>query len=74
MFTTFKALGGDAVEVVAGAHDHAAVREYARVARKYGLAASRASDFHGAGESAVDVGRAGPLPPDLEPVWERLAA
>jgi predicted metal-dependent phosphoesterase TrpH len=74
MFTAFKALGGDAVEVVAGAHDHAAVREYARIARKYGLAASRASDFHGAGESAVDVGRAGPLPPDLEPVWERLAA
>jgi len=74
LFNTFKALGGDAIEVVAGAHDQAAVREYARLARKFGFAASRASDFHGPGESAVDVGRATSLPPDLEPVWERLAA
>lgn len=73
-FNAFKALHGDAIEVVAGAHDQATVREYARVARKYAFAASRASDFHGPGESAVDVGRAAPLPPDLEPVWERLAA
>lgn len=74
LFTEFRALGGDAVEVVAGAHDHAAIREFAHVARKYGLAASRASDFHGPGESPVDIGRAAPLPPDLEPIWERLAA
>lgn len=74
LFNAFKALGGDAIEVVAGAHDHAAVREFARLARKYGFAASRASDFHGPGESAVDVGRAAFLPPDLEPIWERLAA
>lgn len=74
LFATFKALGGEAIEVVAGGHDQAAVREYAHIARKYGFAASRASDFHGPGESAVDVGRAAPLPPDLEPVWERVAA
>lgn len=74
LFGAFKALGGEAIEVVAGAHDQAAVREFAHVARKYGFAASRASDFHGPDESAVDVGRAAPLPPDLEPVWERLAA
>jgi predicted metal-dependent phosphoesterase TrpH len=73
-FNAFKALRGDAIEVVAGAHDHAAVREFAHVARKYGFAASRASDFHGPGEGAFDVGRAALLPPDLEPVWERLAA
>jgi predicted metal-dependent phosphoesterase TrpH len=73
-FSEFRALGGEAVEVVAGAHDAAAVRDYAHIARRYGLAASRASDFHGPGESVVDVGRAAPLPPDLEPVWERLAA
>lgn len=74
LFAAFKALGGEAIEVVAGGHGQAAVREYAHVARKYGLAASRASDFHGPGESAVDVGRVAPLPPDLEPVWERVAA
>lgn len=74
LFTEFCALGGEAVEVVAGAHDHAAIREFAHIARKYGLAASRASDFHGPGESPVDIGRAAPLPPDLEPIWERLPA
>lgn len=74
LFSAFKALGGEAIEVVAGAHDFSAVRKYANLARKYGFAASRASDFHGPGESPVDVGRAAQLPPDLEPVWERVAA
>lgn len=70
----FRGLGGEAIEVVAGGHDQALIREFARVARKYGFAASRGSDFHGPGESAVDIGRAAPLPPDLEPVWERVSA
>jgi len=42
------------------------------VARHYGFLASRASDFHGALESPVDLGRAPPLPPDLTPVWEHF--
>lgn len=68
----FVDLGGDAVEVVAGSHTPDHEREFARLARRFGLLASRASDFHGPGESATDLGRANRLPEDLTPVWSRL--
>jgi hypothetical protein len=45
--------------------------KFARLARRRGLLASRASDFHGEQESAVDLGHCAPLPPDLIPVWSR---
>lgn len=72
LFDRFKDLGGEAIEVVSGVQMGADALEYARVARHYGFLASRASDFHGPGESAVDIGRSEILPPDLTPVWERL--
>jgi len=72
LFERFKALGGEAIEVVSGSQSGPDALEYARVARRYGFLASRASDFHGPGESPVDLGRAEILPPDLTPVWERL--
>jgi len=46
------------------------VREFAGIAREFGFLASRASDFHGPGESYTDLGRMVQLPPDLTPVWE----
>ena len=73
LFRMFADLGGDAVEVVTSAHTPKMMSEYASVARKYKFMASRASDFHGPGESAIDVGRAPQLPPDLTPVWSRLS-
>ena len=66
-------MGGDAVEVSCGAHDGGQLLAFARMARKYGLLASRASDFHGPEDSPIDLGRASPLPPDLAPVWTRLS-
>ncbi len=69
---TFIAAGGEAVEVMSGAHDEAEARHYADLARKRGLLASRASDFHGEQESRVDLGGCPPLPADLTPVWSRL--
>ncbi len=72
MFQRFKDLGGEAIEVVSGSHGREAALEFARVARRYGFLASRASDFHGPGESSVDLGRAELLPADLAPVWTRL--
>jgi predicted metal-dependent phosphoesterase TrpH len=57
--------------VVTGSHTPDQYREYADVARRYGFEASRGSDFHGAGEGRVDLGRLPPLPDDLTPVWER---
>lgn len=68
----FADLGGEAIEVVTGSHTPQHVAEFSNVARRYGFLASRASDFHGPHESAVDLGRADPLPPDLTPVWSRL--
>lgn len=72
LFDDFVAAGGEAVEVVSGAHSDDEMRRFATVARQRRLLASRASDFHGEGESPVDVGRCNPLPPDLTPVWSRL--
>lgn len=72
LFRMFADLGGEAVEVVTGAHTPQMTAEYASVARRYGFLASRATDFHGPGESPMDIGRAPPLPPDLKPVWSRL--
>jgi len=65
----FKEQGGRAIEVLSGAHSAQQMAEFARLAREFQFAASRASDFHGPGESWVDLGRLPPMPPDLTPVW-----
>ncbi|NMG66233.1 PHP domain-containing protein [Azoarcus indigens] len=72
LFDSFVAAGGEAVEVVSGAHTEEEMLRFASLARRRDLLASRASDFHGENESPVDVGRCNPLPPDLLPVWSRL--
>ncbi|MDR3086810.1 MAG: PHP domain-containing protein [Azoarcus sp.] len=72
LFDEFIAFGGEAVEVVAGAHSPDEMFRFATVARRCGLLASRGSDFHAVNESPVDLGHCNPLPPDLTPVWSRL--
>ncbi len=72
LFTDFKAHGGQAVEVVTGSHSAAEAVEYAGMAREFGLAASRGSDFHSPEESHTDLGALPWLPGDLNPVWELL--
>lgn len=69
LYAAFKDLGGAAIEVVSGSHGADEVREFAGIAREFGFLASRASDFHGPGESWTDLGRMAQLPPDLKPVW-----
>lgn len=66
----FKDLGGRAIEVVSGSHTQEHVGTYGRLANEYGFLASRGSDFHGPGESYVDLGKLAPLPDGLKPVWE----
>ncbi len=73
LYVAFKACGGRGIEVVSGSGNEADIREIAGIAREFGFLASRASDFHGPGESYVDLGRMAPLPPDLKPVWEEWA-
>ena len=73
LFSEFKAHGGRGVEVVTGSHTVAEYAEYADMAREFGLAASRGSDFHSPLESRTDLGTLPYLPGDLTPVWELLA-
>ncbi|HMX16386.1 MAG TPA: 3',5'-nucleoside bisphosphate phosphatase [Rhodocyclaceae bacterium] len=72
LYCAFKDLGGEGIEVLSGSHGEDQARQFASVAREFGFLASRASDFHGPGESWVDLGMVQELPPDLVPVWTRL--
>jgi len=69
LFDAFRDLGGVGIEVVTGSHSPAQYREYAEVAKRYGFEASCGSDFHGKGESRLDLGCLPPLPDGLTPVW-----
>lgn len=73
LFTEFKAHGGRGVEVVTGSHTTAEYVRYGEMAKEFGLAASRGSDFHSPGESHTDLGKLPYLPGELTPVWELLA-
>lgn len=74
LFSEFAAHGGAGVEVMVAAHSEAERRHYGEIAREFGLAASRGSDFHGPGESRTELGALPDLPGLLTPVWQRLAA
>jgi len=69
LFDEFKQFGGAAIEVNTGSHTPEQYQEYAQVARSYGFLASMGSDFHGPGESRVDLGGLPALPTDVKPVW-----
>ena len=69
LFTEFKDLGGQAVEVVSGSHSSDEFGRFSDLARRYGLLASRGSDYHGPGHSYVDMGRLAQMPATCTPVW-----
>ncbi len=72
LFTEFKGHGGRGVEVVTGSHSAAEYVTYGDMAREFGLAASRGSDFHSPDESHTELGTLPYLPGNLTPVWELL--
>lgn len=72
LFAAFKDLGGRGIEVQSGSHGSDDIREFSTIAKQYGFLASRASDFHGPGESWIDLGKMPQLPDDLTPVWSVL--
>jgi 3',5'-nucleoside bisphosphate phosphatase len=74
LFTEFKHLGGQGVEVVTGSHTPAEYQTYAEMARDFGLAASRGSDFHSPDENNTELGTLPPLPSALTPIWQLLAS
>jgi predicted metal-dependent phosphoesterase TrpH len=65
----FRDGGGSGIEVVTSCHTPEQSLEYAILAKEFGFLASRGSDFHGPGESRVDLGRLPDLAADLKPVW-----
>ncbi|MBP8307437.1 MAG: PHP domain-containing protein [Burkholderiaceae bacterium] len=65
----FREAGGTAIEVVCGSHTRDQYGRFAGIAREFGLRASRGSDFHGPGESHVELGQLPPLPDAVVPVW-----
>jgi predicted metal-dependent phosphoesterase TrpH len=73
LFTEFKGLGGQGVEVVTGSHSAAEYVTYGQIANEFGLASSRGSDFHSPLESHTELGTLPLLNGALTPVWELLA-
>lgn len=69
LFSTFKDLGGSAIEVVTGSHTAAQYGQYTRIAEQYGFQASRGSDFHAPGVGRCDLGKMPALDSCLTPVW-----
>lgn len=65
----FRDAGGDAIEVLSPSHTAAQVAQFASLARVYGLRGSMGSDYHGPGESSMDLGDLPPLPAGVTPVW-----
>lgn len=69
LLTDFRDAGGDAIEVVTAAHTREEYGLFAGHARTFGFLASAGSDYHGPGESPLDLGSLPALPPGLTPVW-----
>ena len=66
----FRDAGGDAIEVLSPSHTRCAGRRSSpRLPARYGLRGSMGSDYHGPGESSIDLGDLPPLPAGVTPVW-----
>lgn len=70
LLADFRDAGGDAIEVLSSSHTAAQFAEFATLARVYGLMASGGSDYHGPGESRMDLGDLPPMPAGVIPVWQ----
>jgi hypothetical protein len=69
LIAEFRDRGGSGIEVLSASHTAAQVAEFGTLARVFGLRASSGSDYHGPGESRLDLGDLPPLPAGLAPIW-----
>jgi len=72
----FKLGGGQAIEVISGAHSPDEAKRFARLADEFAFEASTGSDYHGpleAGGSWARPGSLPDLPAECRPVWQRWA-
>ena len=65
----FKEVGGEAIEIVTGSHTPDQYALFVEYAKQFDLLASCGSDYHGPGESYLELGRLQPLPTGCKPVW-----
>src|SRR5437867_7238614 len=70
LLSAFHDIGGDGIEVLSSSHTPEQYTQFARFARVFGLRASLGTDYHGPGESWVDLGDMPALPAGLTPVWK----
>ena len=66
----FRDAGGVGIEVLSPSHTPAQCVDFVNLARAMSLRASCGSDFHGPGESWMDLGGLHPLPSGAQPVWQ----
>lgn len=70
----FKSSGGLGFEVYSGSQALTENHNMADYARRHGLMASIGSDYHGPSQTWLGMGRLGPLPKDLTPIWHSWGA
>jgi len=70
LLTEFRDTGGDAIEVVSPSHARKQYAEFATHARILGLRGSCGSDWHGPGESWMELGALPDMPVGVVPVWK----
>jgi len=69
LFTQFKAVGGDAIELISGVQQVNDTRDLMNMINKHGLACSTGSDFHTPEQTWCDLGTQQMLPEAAIPVW-----
>ena len=65
----FRSLGGAAIEVVTGSHTVDQYQEFSKVAKSFDLASSMGSDYHGKGQTYIEMGRLPSFPSHCVAVW-----
>ena len=69
LISDFKEAGGVGFEVVSGTHSKDEIQHMARLANQFELLASSGSDYHGANNVYLELGRIPPLPESCTPIW-----
>jgi len=69
LLTAFKAAGGVGIEVITGMCTLDGIKTSGAYARRYELAGSIGSDFHGYGKNGIKLGNLRKLPVDIKPIW-----
>jgi len=70
LLSSFKDVGGQAIEVVCGNSNPNNIRDSANYANRFDLAGSVGSDFHSPGRVWIELGKFANLPTTVKPLWD----